>query len=88
MKEARCLTLLLCTLWLASTCAVIGDSEKFLDAQIGTFGDAYPSLLAGAGGYIGGILSEDLEKETLRDQVWNRLEILGKVSAETSRFCC
>ncbi|GAQ83425.1 Allantoate amidohydrolase [Klebsormidium nitens] len=71
---------LLLWLWLASTSALIASSEKLQDVEAGTFGDAYPSLLAAAEGNWGGILSDDVEKETLRDEVWNRLEILGKVS--------
>lgn len=78
--KAGCLSPLLLWLWLCSTSALIASSEKLLDVEAGTFEDAYPSLLAGAEGYWGGILADDVEKGTLREEVWNRLEILGKVS--------
>lgn len=78
--KATCLPPLLLWLWLASTFALVASSEKLLDVEASAFGDAYPSLLAGGEGYWGGIMSDDVEKGTLRDEVWDRLEILGKVS--------
>jgi hypothetical protein len=84
MKVRNILVQLLWIALLTGTCFGDAGGQKLLDVETGTSADAYPSLTSfGGAGYIGEILSDDLEKETLRDEVWGRLETLGKVSAET-----
>jgi hypothetical protein len=84
MKVRNILIQLLWIALLTRTCLGNAGGQKLLDVETGTSADAYPRLTSfGGAGYIGEILSDDLEKETLRDEVWGRLETLGKVSAET-----